>query len=284
MKTPLLLALSLTVSAPALAANRLPTDVAPILYDINIVPNAQNLTFAGSETIQIDVKKPVRSITLNAANLAIKSASVDGKPVKYTLDEKDQQLTLTLPRRATVGKHSVALQWTGTINQSAAGLFAIDYTNDDGSKARMLATQFEAPDARRFAPMWDEPAFKAKFRLKTTAPKGQLAFSNMPTTTVTTNADGSQLYSFADTPVMSSYLLYLGMGDLERKTVMSGKTEIGVITRRGVVDQGDYALAEAKRLLPYYNDYFGQPYPLPKLDMIAGPGSSQFFGAMENWG
>ncbi len=83
---------------------------------------------------------------------------------------------------------------------------------------------------------------------------------------------------------MSSYLLFLGMGDVERKTVMSGKTEIGIITRRGVVDQGDYALAEAKRLLTYYNDYFGQPYPLPKLDMIAGPGSSQFFGAMENWG
>ena len=83
---------------------------------------------------------------------------------------------------------------------------------------------------------------------------------------------------------MSSYLLFLGMGDVERKTVMAGKTEIGVITRRGVVDQGDYALASAKKLLAYYNDYFGQPYPLPKLDMIAGPGSSQFFGAMENWG
>ena len=106
----------------------------------------------------------------------------------------------------------------------------------------------------------------------------------MPATSVTKQADGSQLYSFAETPVMSSYLLYLGMGDLERKTVMSGKTEIGVVTRRGVSSQGDYALAAAKRLLPYYNDYFGQPYPLPKLDMIAGPGSSQFFGAMENWG
>ncbi|MEL4419830.1 hypothetical protein, partial [Shewanella algae] len=77
---------------------------------------------------------------------------------------------------------------------------------------------------------------------------------------------------------MSSYLLFLGMGDVERKTVMAGKTEIGIITRRGVADQGDYALAQAKRLLTYYNDYFGQPYPLPKLDMIAGPGSSQFFG------
>ena len=101
---------------------------------------------------------------------------------------------------------------------------------------------------------------------------------------VTAAPDGTQLYSFRQSPVMSSYLLFLGMGDMERKTVMVGKTEIGVITRSGVSDQGDYALASAKRLLTYYNDYFGQPYPLPKLDMIAGPGSSQFFGAMENWG
>ncbi|TPG12281.1 M1 family metallopeptidase [Sphingomonas oligophenolica] len=284
MKSAVIIALSLTVSAPALAANRLPTDVAPILYDINVTPDAATMTFSGAETVAITVKKPVRTITLNAANLVVKSAALDGKPVKFKLNEADQQLVLTLPAAAKVGRHSVSLQWTGTINQSAAGLFAIDYTNADGSKARMLATQFEAPDARRFAPMWDEPAFKARFRLKATAPKGQLAFSNMPSAGITTKADGSQLYSFAETPVMSSYLLYLGMGDLERKTVMSGKTEISVITRRGVVDQGDYALAEAKRLLPYYNDYFGQPYPLPKLDMIAGPGSSQFFGAMENWG
>ena len=106
----------------------------------------------------------------------------------------------------------------------------------------------------------------------------------MPAASVTKRADGTQLYRFGETPVMSSYLLFLGMGDLERRTVMAGKTEIGVITRRGVSAQGDYALAEGKRLLAYYNDYFGQPYPLPKLDMIAGPGSSQFFGAMENWG
>ncbi len=284
MKIAVAAALALTVSTPALAAGTLPTTVVPVLYDISVTPNAQAMTFTGSETVQIDVKAATRTITLNAAGLAISSATVDGKPVRHTLDADRQLLTLTLPAVANVGRHTVGFAWSGKINQSAAGLFAIDYTNQDGSKSRMLATQFEAPDARRFAPMWDEPAFKARFRLKAIAPAGQLAFSNMPSMSVAKQSDGTQLYSFAETPVMSSYLLYLGMGDLERKTVMAGKVEIGVITRRGVVDQGDYALAEAKRLLPYYNNYFGQPYPLPKLDMIAGPGSSQFFGAMENWG
>ena len=284
MKLAVAAALALTVSTPALAAGSLPTTVVPVVYDISVTPNAQAMTFTGSETVAIDVKAATRTITLNAADLAIGAATFDGKPVRYALDADKQQLTLTLPAAAKVGRHTVGFRWTGKIGQSAAGLFAIDYTNQDGSKARMLATQFEAADARRFAPTWDEPAFKAKFRLKAVAPAGQLALSNMPVTAVTKQADGTQLYSFAETPIMSSYLLYLGMGDLERKTVQAGNVEIGVVTRRGVSDQGDYALEQAKRLLPYYNSYFGQPYPLPKLDMIAGPGSSQFFSAMENWG
>jgi aminopeptidase N len=272
-----------TVSTPALAAARLPTDVVPVSYDIRIDPDAQKMTFTGTETVNVTVKKATSTIILNAAEMTISRATIDGKAVSFKLDNDAQQLTLALPAPAKLGNHVITFAWTGKINESAAGFFAIDYTNDDGSKARMLATQFEAPDARRFAPMWDEPSFKAKFKLSAVAPKGQLAFSNMPAS-MTTRPDGTQLYSFQQTPIMSSYLLFLGMGDMERKTVMAGKTEIGVITRKGVKDQGDYALASAKRLLTYYNEYFGQPYPLPKLDMIAGPGTSQFFGAMENWG
>lgn len=275
--------LMLTVSAPALASGQLPTTVTPLRYDIRIEPNAAAKTFTGRETIAVLAKQAVRTVTLNAADVKITRATIDGKPVRLKLDAANQQITLTAPAPLKVGAHSVGFAWSGKINDTAAGFFAIDYKNADGSAARMLATQFEASDARRFAPMFDEPAFKAKFRLSAVAPAGQLAYSNMPAA-VSRLADGRQLFSFAETPVMSSYLLFLGMGDVERKTVMAGKTEIGIITRRGVLDQGDYALSQAKRLLTYYNDYFGQPYPLPKLDMIAGPGSSQFFGAMENWG
>ena len=276
-------ALLLTASVPALAQGQLPKTVVPVSYTIRVEPDAAAMTFTGSETINVRVTAPTRTIVLNAADLNVTLASFDGVQVKPTLDAAAQTVTLTLPKPATVGNHRLTFGWTGKINTSAAGLFAIDYSDPDGSKQRMLATQFEAPDARRFAPMWDEPAFKAKFTLSAVAPKGQLAFSNMPAT-VTKLAGDKQLYSFGESPVMSSYLLYLGMGDVERRTVMAGKTEIGVITRKGVIDQSAYALDAAKRLLPYYESYFGQPYPLPKMDMIAGPGSSQFFGAMENWG
>lgn len=271
------------VSAPALAAGQLPRTVVPVRYDISIDPDAGAARFLGRETITVAVKAPTRTVTLNAADLDISEAMIDGRKATWTTDQKQQRITLTAPAALKPGTHILAFKWKGRINDTANGLFSIDYKNADGTPARMLATQFEAPDARRFAPMFDEPAFKARFKLSAVAPAGQLAYSNMPAT-VSKLADGRQLYSFGESPVMSSYLLFLGMGDVERKTVMAGKTEIGIITRRGVVDQGDYALAEAKRLLTYYNDYFGQPYPLPKLDMIAGPGSSQFFGAMENWG
>jgi aminopeptidase N len=279
------LAASLLVTSAFAAPGRLPVGVAPLSYDITVEPDAAKLTFTGSETIAIQVTKPTRTITLNAAEIAISSVKLNGTiAATVTTDAKAQTATFTFATPVKAGKHSLSLSYSGKINQSATGIFAIDYDNADGSKARMLATQFEAPDARRFAPMWDEPGIKATFKLTAVSPAGQTAFSNMPVTSKTTNAAGKTVWAFAPSPKMSSYLLYLGMGDVERKTAMVGNTEIGIISRKGVVDQGDYALESAKRLLPYFNDYFGTPYPLPKMDMIAGPGSSQFFGAMENWG
>src|SRR3546814_17128975 len=66
--------------------------------------------------------------------------------------------------------------------------------------------------------------------------------------------------------------------------MMAGKTEVGVVTGKGNVKKAQYALEASAKVLPYYNDYFGVDFPLPKLDNVAGPGQSQFFSAMENWG
>jgi aminopeptidase N len=279
------LAASLLATSAFAAPGRLPAGVLPLSYDIMVEPDATKLTFTGSETIAIQVAVPTKTIILNAADITISSVKLDGTvSATVTANADAQTATFTFATPVKAGKHSLSLSYSGKIYQSATGIFAIDYDNVDGTKGRMLATQFEAPDARRFAPMWDEPGIKTPFKLTAISPEGQTAFSNMPVTSKTTNAAGKIVWTFGETPKMSSYLLFLGMGNVERKTVMAGNVEIGVITRKGVVDQGDYALASAKRILAHYNDYFGTPYPLPKLDMIAGPGSSQFFGAMENWG
>jgi aminopeptidase N len=279
----LLCAIALSATANA-ETGRLPAGVTPIAYDITVAPDAAKLTFTGEETITVDVAAPTRTLTLNAADLSISEAMLDGSIAgAVTVDAAAQTASFTFAQPVTKGRHTLKLSFAGKINQSASGLFAVDYKGMDGKDARLLVTQFEAPDARRFAPMWDEPGLKATFKLSAIAPSGQTAFSNMQVTSKQA-VPGGTLWHFAETPKMSSYLLFLGMGDVERKAVMAGKTEIGIITRKGAVDQGDYSLASAQKLLAYFNDYFGTPYPLPKLDMIAAPGSSQFFGAMENWG
>lgn len=273
-------------SSAALAGQqgRLPTGVTPINYALRVTPDATKLSFTGTETVSIRVAKATPTLTLNAADLSFKTVTLDGAAAtSVTPDAEAQTVTFTFAKPVDVGLHKLNVSYAGKIYQSAAGMFALDYPTKAGNE-RMLLTQFEAPDARRFAPMWDEPGIKATFTLSVDAPKGQTAFSNMPQSALTRHADGSTTATFRQTPKMSSYLLFMGVGNVERHTKMVGKTEVGVITRKGAGHEADYALDSATRILTYYNNYFGTPYPLPKMDMVAAPGTSQFFSAMENWG
>ena len=126
--------------------------------------------------------------------------------------------------------------------------------------------------------------FRAAFDLRVTVLSGQTAVGNMPQSSRTEKPDGLSEIAFATTPSMSSYLLFLAVGEFDRITTTAAGTEVGVVTKKGDGEKGRWALEGSAQILPYYNEYFGEPYPLPKLDNIAGPGSSQFFGAMENWG
>ena len=145
----------------------------------------------------------------------------------------------------------------------------------------MLATQFEATDARRFFPCWDEPVFRARFQLTVVVPENWLAVSNMPIESEEKSAAGKEV-RFAATPSMSSYLNVFVAGELDLIESRSGGTQLRVIATKGKAEMGRYALEATAQILQYYNDYFGLPYPLPKLDQIALPGG--FGGAMENWG
>ena len=134
-------------------------------------------------------------------------------------------------------------------------------------------------------PSWDEPDYKATFDLTARVPANQMAVGNMPAAASSKDVgDGLKAVTFQTTPVMSSYLLFFATGDFDRITKQAGDREVGVVMSRGNGDKARYALDAEAQILPYYNDYFGTPYPLPKLDNVAGPGQSQFFGAMENWG
>jgi aminopeptidase N len=275
----LLAAALIAAAAPAAAAVRtqLPTGVDPVAYDLTVTPDAGALKFRGTVKITLRAAKPTSRIVLNASDLAIARASLDGAPAKVTLDAKAQTATFILAKPASAGRHVLSIAYAGKVQDGPAGLFHIDY---DGG--RMLMTQFEPADARRFLPVFDEPAKKATFTVTAVVPVGQMAVSNMPVASTTPAAGGLKTVRFSTTPKMSSYLLFFGLGDLERISAKVGDTDVGVVIRKGEAEKGRYALGAATQLLAYYNDYFGVKYPLPKLDLVAAPGEAA--GAMENWG
>jgi aminopeptidase N len=262
----------------------LPGDVTPDHYRIDITPNAAALTFRAKVSIDVTVHAPTSTIVLNCADIVIDRAALAAGPTvsAITYQKGPQTATLRLAGGLAPGRYTLQLAYHGKIFQQASGLFALDYQTGR-VKARALFTQFENSDARRFVPCWDEPSQKATFELTATVPAAEMALSNMPVAS-TENHGSTKTVHFAATPKMSSYLLFFGLGDFERVHRRVGDVDIGVVAKRGDAAVSAFALDAAAQILPYYNDYFGTPFPLPKLDLIAAPGVSQFFGAMENWG
>jgi aminopeptidase N len=272
------------------------------------VPNIEERTFTGTETVKINVRAPAREIVLNALELSIASVAIDDMALSKSaakIDQQNELLRIALPSDLSAGPHTLTLSFSGKINQQGQGLFYAPYQEQGtGAKKFVLGTQFEATDARRLFPCWDEPAFRARFQLTAVVPGNWLAVSNMPIESESrvNGRDGSQLRAskstpsgrvlpaesgmkevrFATTPPMSSYLNVFVAGELDVIETKAAGTQIRVITTRGKSEFGRYALESTAKILKYYNDYFGTPYPLPKLDQIALPGG--FGGAMENWG
>jgi len=276
-------------AAQASVTTQLPRSVRPTNYDIEIVPHAEKMTFDGKVRINVDVLEPTNAITLNAVDMTFANVQLgraNGKSLapKTSIDAEAQTATFTFDQPLPVGSYVLSMDYTGKIGTQANGLFALDYATPEGKK-RALYTQFENSDARKFVPSWDEPNYKATFNLVATVPAAQMAVSNMPVAQSSDLPGGQRLVRFATSPKMSTYLLFFGLGEFERATMKTeGGTEVGVITPKGKVDQAKLGLEASRDTLKEYNEYFGVPYPLPKLDNIAAPGRSQFFSAMENWG
>jgi aminopeptidase N len=270
--------------APATAREVLPGTVVPSHYALEIRPEATQMRFSGEVRIALQVRATTATLLLNAAELEIDAASVDGQPVASSrLLPALERLELTLARPVAAGAHELRIAYRGVIRGHAQGLFALDF-DVAGSHRRALFTQFEAADARRFLPCWDEPGLKATYALTAVVPAGDMAVSNMPVAGTAPAGDGLVRVRFQETPRMSSYLLFFASGDFERVHRTVEGVDVGVVVPRGLAAKAGYALDTAAQVLPYYNDYFGVRYPLPKLDLVAGPGSNAFFGAMENWG
>jgi aminopeptidase N len=268
---------------------QLPRTAIPHHYAVTITPDAANMRFTGAVGIDLQVIQPTNQLVLNGVDLDVASASVSAPgaapmPATVTMDADAQTITLAFPQTLANGNYHLDIAYSGKINTQAVGLFALDYKDTAGKPTRSLFTQFEASDARRMMPIWDEPDYKATWNLTAIVPEAQMAVGNMPIATSTPLGNGLKRVTFNTTPTMSSYLLFLAAGDVGRITKMAGDKEVGIVSSRGTQDKARTALDAEAQILPYYSDYFGIPFALPKLDNVAGPGESQFFGAMENWG
>ncbi|MEM2160937.1 MAG: M1 family aminopeptidase, partial [Candidatus Nitrosotenuis sp.] len=193
---------------------------------------------------------------------------------------KNETLTIALPSKIS-NLAKIHIDFTGILNDRLVGFYRSQYKDKSGKTKYLATTQFEAADARRAFPCWDEPAAKATFGISIITEPNHIAISN--TNQISKKKIGKKIiYKFAKTPIMSTYLVYLGVGEFEFLSTRSDKVTMRIVTTKGNSKKGKFALDLCKKLVKSYEDYFGIKYPLPKLDLIAVPDFAS--GAMENWG
>jgi len=258
--------------------------VIPINYELMFEPLFHNFKFNGEEVITLNLSKPTNSIKIDAAELSIKESHIiqGGKIIssESSLNEKNEKLTIKLAKKIK-GKAKLSIKFTGTLNDRLLGFYKSQYKDKKGKTKYLATTQFEAADARRAFPCWDEPAVKATFDVSLLVDKHLDAISNMPV--ISKKKTGTKiLHKFGRTPIMSTYLLYLGVGEFEYLHGKLRNIKIRIVTTKGNKNKGKLSLDFTKKFLGEYEKYFGIKYPLPKLDMIAIPDFAA--GAMENWG
>lgn len=273
---------------------RLPDTVKPHHYELHLKPDLENFTFSGQVRVNLQVDAKTNKIVLHAAELEITegiiTAQGQAQPLTRVTYGKETE-TAALEFRDTVfGEVILSLRFTGILNDKLKGFYRSAF-EIDGTTVNIATTQFEAVDARRCFPCWDEPALKATFECSLTIKPTirvnnrtleVVALSNTPKASRDPDEDGYERVTFAPTPKMSTYLLAFVVGPFEFIEKNVGSRPVRVYTTPGKKEQGKFALDATCNCLSFYEEYFGIAYPLAKLDVVAVPDFA--FGAMENWG
>jgi aminopeptidase N/puromycin-sensitive aminopeptidase len=271
----------LSVIFPLMAvAQRLPGNVVPEHYALTFTPDLQKATFAGQETIDVRIVQPGASITLNSAEIEFQQATITqngaAQTAAVTTDPAKEQATLTFPQPLVAGPASLQIQFSGILNDKLRGFYLAK------SQSRNYATtQFEATDARRAFPSFDEPALKSTFDVSLVVNKGDTAISNGRIISDTPGpAETQHTLKFSTSKKMSTYLVAMAVGDLQCNEGEADGIPIRVCGTPDKKALGVVALRYAEEILKYYDQYYGIKYPFEKLDIVGVPDFEA--GAMEN--
>lgn len=262
---------------------RLPRTVVPRRYVLRLEPDLEQARFDGTVSIEVDVAEPTATVVLNAAELDVTAATVDGTAATVALDREHERVMLTLAHPVEVGPAVVRLEFAGILNDRLCGFYRSTYADEGGAEHTIAVTQFESTDARRAFPCFDEPDMKATFEVTLVIAEGLTAVGNGTVVDTEPAGGGRVAVRFAETMAMSTYLVAFVVGELERSDpVMVGGVEVAVVHRPGQSSRTAFALEVAAHSLAFFADYFAIAYPAGKLDLVAVPDFA--FGAMENLG
>ncbi|KAK6530013.1 Aminopeptidase 2 mitochondrial, variant 2 [Orbilia ellipsospora] len=269
----------------------LPTAIKPSNYVVTLEPNFEKFTFDGEVTIDLDVKEETDKVVVNSTEIKISSAELTGPSITQKVEsngveynEDLQTATFDFGHKLQEGsKYQITIKFVGTLNDNMSGFYRSSYKDKDGNTKYLATTQMEPTDCRKAFPCFDEPALKAKFQINLIADKNLTCLSNMNEEGEPTILEnGKALHKFANSPLMSTYLVAFIVGDLRYIETNDFRIPVRVYATPGSEHLGKFSLDLAAKTLKFYEETFDCPYPLPKMDMVAIPDFSA--GAMENWG
>ncbi len=266
----------------ALDPYRLPTTARPERYDVTLRPSLDTASFTGSIAIDVVLDVDTDVFVLNAAELDIESCTVDGAAASFELDDEHERLLVRPTRPVTTGTARLTIDFVGVLNDKLRGFYRSTYVDADGDEHVIATTQMQATDCRRTFPCWDEPEFKAVFAVTLEVAEGLTAISN-GAEIERFERDGLTVVRFADTMVMSSYLVAIVVGRLETtEPIDVDGVPLRLVHVPGKAHLSGFALDVGAFCLRWFQDYYAIPYPGDKVDLVALPDFAA--GAMENLG
>ncbi len=261
---------------------RLPDGVRPSRYDVRLRPSLADASFGGSVRIDLRVDDTTDELVLNADELTITRCEVDGAAATWRLEPATERLFVTPATAITAGTSVLTIEFDGVLNDKLRGFYRSTYVDGHGVEQVIAATQMQATDCRRAFPCWDEPEFKAIFAVTLDVDDGLTAISNSPEVERITE-HGRHVIRFADTMVMSSYLVAFVVGRLEATDAVDvDGTPLRLVHVPGKSHLTEFGLDVGAFCLRWFQDYYAIAYPGAKVDLVALPDFAA--GAMENVG